>query len=167
MKKPQKFSKLDEANRDGILIIDSGLGSVTLLKEVRNLLPNTPVTLIADSAEFPYGKKSPKEIVSRVCYLAEFFLPLTKPSTLLLACNTASTVALPALREKFHLPVVGIVPAVKPASIFSKSGTIALLATPETAKGPYVDDLINSYANHCNVIRIGCPNLASIAEKKL
>lgn len=160
------FSALKADQQQGILILDSGLGALSLLYELRKKL-NVSMTAVADNAAFPYGPKSEEEIIQRVLELAAYFVPLTKPSTILLACNTASTVALPFLREKYQISVVGTVPAIKPAANYTKTKNIALLATSGTIGRPYVDRLIEEFAPQCNIIRIACKKLASLAEGKI
>ena len=147
--------------------MDSGIGSISFFSTLNRLLPGVPLTAFADQKFFPYGEKSEQEIVNRLVTVSDQLVELIKPSTILVACNTASTAVLPALREKFHLPIVGIVPAIKPAAEISKSKKIALLATPGTVGRSYIQELIDKYASDCDIIRISCPNLAKLAEQKI
>jgi glutamate racemase len=167
LKQPDKFSQLSSEEQNGILILDSGLGSLSLLIELRKLMPHVSITAVADNEAFPYGTKSEEEVIERVLALAKVFIPKVKPATILVACNTASTIALPQLRALYSIPIVGAVPAIKPAAQISKTGTIALLATPGTVGRCYVDRLIEDFAAHCNVVRFGCSELAALAEKKM
>lgn len=160
-------SQFPEDQKGGILIMDSGIGSLSFLSSLNEALPDVPIIAFADQAFFPYGEKEESLIVERILSMSEKLISLCQPSTILIACNTASTVVLPALREKFNIPIVGIVPAVKPAALLSKSKKVALLATQATITRAYIDQLISDYGQDCDFIKIGSKNLASIAEEKI
>lgn len=147
--------------------MDSGFGALSYLPELNRQLPGVSLTAFADHEFFPYGEKSEQAIVDRLLEMAGRMVHLTRPGTILIACNTASTIVLPKLRDSFDIPIVGVVPAVKPAVSLSKTGKIALLATPGTVSRDYIDQLIDKYASTCEVIKVACPRLASIAEAKL
>ena len=147
--------------------MDSGAGALNLLGEIRRLLPRAPLIALTDKAAFPYGDKAEEELCQRLLELTSHCVNIFKPASLVVACNTASTVALSALRQNFDLPVVGTVPPIKPAAMNSRTKTIALLATPGTVKRSYVDELINQFAADCQVLRFACPELAALAEQKL
>lgn len=147
--------------------MDSGIGSLSFLSSLNNLLPDVPLIAFADQAFFPYGEKQESVIVERILEMAEKLEALCQPSTILIACNTASTIVLPALRTKFNIPIVGVVPAIKTAAEISKSKKIALLATKGTVSRPYIDDLVKRFAIDCEMLKIGSVNLASIAEEKV
>lgn len=164
---PNLTSKFLESQKGGILILDSGIGSISFFSTLNRLLPGVPLTALADQKFFPYGEKSEQEIVDRLVAISDQLVYLIEPATILVACNTASTTVLPALREKFHIPIVGIVPAIKPAAEISKSKKIALLATPGTVKRAYIQNLIDSFASDCEILRISCSNLAKLAEQKI
>jgi len=153
--------------KKGILILDSGLGAISMLQEIHDLLPDVPLIAVADSAAFPYGDKADSDVIERVNKISQYFSVIFDPSVVVLACNTASTLALPYLRSSFTIPIVGIVPAVKPAAQMSKTQTIAILATPATINRPYLTRLIEEFAADCSVLCIPCPTLASLAEQKL
>ncbi|PTS89616.1 glutamate racemase, partial [Sphingomonas sp. HMWF008] len=133
----------------------------------RALLPQMPVVYVADSAGFPYGTKSEAEIAARVPALLGRLAERYRPRLIVIACNTASTIALAAVRSALDLPVVGTVPAIKPAALLSKTRVIGVLGTPATVRQPYVDDLASRFAGDCIVLRHGSAELVELAEAKL
>jgi glutamate racemase len=147
-----------------ILIFDSGLGGLTVLEAIHDQLPEGRFTFVADNAAFPYGALSEETLIERVISICDYFLPKIQPDILVIACSTASTLVLPLLRARFPLPVVGVVPAIKPAASLTKSKLIALLATPATVNRPDTQALIDTYAQGCSVHRVGSPMLARYAE---
>jgi glutamate racemase len=150
-----------------ILFFDSGVGGLSVLAPTRKLLPNAPIVYAADSAGFPYGKRSEAEIASRVPALLGRLVERFHPRLAVIACNTASTIALEHVRSALDLPVVGTVPAIKPAAETSKSRVIGVLGTEATVRQPYVDDLAAKFASDCTIIRHGSPELVELAEAKL
>jgi glutamate racemase len=150
-----------------LLFFDSGVGGLSVLGPTRTRLPNAPIVYVADSAGYPYGKRSEKEIASRVPALLGRMVERFKPRLAVIACNTASTIALDHVRSALDLPVVGTVPAIKPAAELSKTRVIGVLGTEATVRQPYVDDLAARFAADCTVIRHGSPELVDLAEAKL
>jgi len=150
-----------------ILVFDSGVGGLSVLGEIRRLLPNAPIVYAADSAGFPYGTKSPAEVAARVPALLGRLAERYDPLIIVIACNTASTIALDAVRAALDLPIVGTVPAIKPAAALSKSRTIGVLGTEATIVQPYVDRLAAEFAADCSVIRHASHELVELAEAKL
>jgi len=150
-----------------ILFFDSGVGGLSVLAPTRALLPNAPIVYAADSAGFPYGKRSEAELATRVPALLGRLVERYHPRLVVIACNTASTIALDHARAALDLPVVGTVPAIKPAAEMSKSRVIGVLGTEATVRQPYVDDLAERFAADCIVIRHGSPELVELAEAKL
>ena len=150
-----------------ILFFDSGVGGLSVLGPTRELLPNAPIVYAADSAAFPYGKRSEAEIASRVPALLGRLVERFHPRLAVIACNTASTIALDHVRSALDLPVVGTVPAIKPAAEISKSRVIGVLGTEATVRQPYVDDLAVRFASDCAIIRHGSPELVELAEARL
>jgi len=150
-----------------ILFFDSGVGGLSVLEPTRKLLPNAPVVYAADSAGFPYGKKSDAELASRVPALLDRLVERFHPRLAVIACNTASTTALDHVRSALDLPVVGTVPAIKPAAELSKTRVIGVLGTEATVRQPYVDDLAARFASDCTLVRHGSPDLVDLAEAKL
>src|SRR5438128_6008125 len=150
-----------------ILFFDSGVGGLSVLKPTRALLPNATIVYAADNAGFPYGKRSEAEIASRVPALLGRLVERFYPRLAVIACNTASTIALDHVRSALDLPVVGTVPAIKPAAEISKTRVIGVLGTQATVRQPYVDDLAARFAADCTIIRHGSPELVELAEAKL
>ncbi len=150
-----------------LLFFDSGVGGLSVLGPARALLPHAPIVYVADSAAFPYGTRSEAEIAARVPALLGRLVERFRPRLAVIACNTASTIALDAVRAALDIPVVGTVPAIKPAAELSKSRVIGVLGTPATVRQPYVDDLAARFAADCRVIRHGSAELVELAEAKL
>lgn len=150
-----------------LLFFDSGVGGLSVLGPTRELLPTAPIVYAADSAGYPYGTKSEAEIASRVPALLGRLVERYRPRLVVIACNTACTIALDQVRAALDLPVVGTVPAVKPAAKMTKTGTIGVLGTEATIRQPYVDNLAQRFAGHCTVLRYGSPELVALAEAKL
>ena len=150
-----------------LLFFDSGVGGLSVLEPTRKLLPRAPIVYAADSAGFPYGRRTETEIASRVPALLGRLVERFHPRLAVIACNTASTIALDHVRSALDLPVVGTVPAIKTAARISKSRVIGVLGTEATVRQPYVDDLAARFAADCTIIRHGSPELVELAEAKL
>ena len=150
-----------------ILFFDSGVGGLSVLEPTLKLLPNAPIVYAADSAGFPYGRRTEAEIASRVPALLGRLVERFHPRLAVIACNTASTIALEHVRSALDLPVVGTVPAIKPAAEMSKTRVIGVLGTEATVRQPYVDDLAAKFASDCTIVRHGSPELVELAESKL
>ena len=150
-----------------ILIFDSGVGGLTVLAELRKLLPDAPVIYAADLAGLPYGEKSEAEIAARVAGLLGRMAERYRPRLITIACNTASTIALGMVRDVLEIPIVGTVPAIKPAALQTKTGVIGLLGTSATIRQKYVDDLEAEFAAGKRLVRHACPKLVAAAETKL
>ena len=150
-----------------ILVFDSGLGGLTVLREVMRQRPDADIVYAADDAAFPYGRLDEPALVERVLAVMERLVDRFHPDLVVIACNTASTLVLPALRARFAIPFVGTVPAVKPAAERTRSGLISVLATPGTVARDYTHDLIERYAAGCEVTLVGARNLAGLAEAAL
>ena len=150
-----------------LLFFDSGVGGLSVLQPTRELLPEAPVVYVADNAGFPYGERTEEEIATRIPALLGRVVERFAPRLVVIACNTASTIALDTVRAALALPVVGTVPAIKPASEISRSRVIGVLGTQATVRQPYVDELAARFAADCTVIRHGSPELVELAEAKL
>ncbi|MGU3317092.1 glutamate racemase [Sphingomonas sp. M6A6_1c] len=150
-----------------ILFFDSGVGGLSVVAPTRALLPRAPIVYAADSAGFPYGIKSEAEIAARVPALLGRLVERYRPRLVVIACNTASTIALPVVRAALDVPVVGTVPAIKPAAALSRSRAIGMLGTDATVRQAYVDDLAARFAGDCVVVRHGSAELVRLAEAKL
>ncbi len=148
-----------------VLMFDSGIGGLTVLREARVLIPERGFIYVADDAGFPYGGWEEEALTARILDLFENLLATHDPEICVIACNTAFTLAGAALREKFpHMTFVGTVPAIKPAAERTRSGLVSVLATPGTVKRAYTRDLIQSFASQCHVRLVGSPDLARMAE---
>jgi glutamate racemase len=150
-----------------LLFFDSGIGGLSVLEPVRKLLPSAPIVYAADSAGYPYGTKSEDEIASRVPALLGRLAERFSPRLIVIACNTACTIALDQVRAALDIPVVGTVPAIKPAAEITRTGVIGVLGTKATIRQPYVDELAKRFASHCTLVRYGSAELVEIAEAKL
>jgi len=150
-----------------ILAADSGLGGLTIVAEIRKALPRARLAYLCDNAFFPYGTRPDAELLGHFLGVMNRAIDRVQPDLVVTACNTISTICLPQLRAATSIPVVGVVPAVKPAAQHSKRKIIGLLATPATVNRPYTDDLIQRYAAHCTVLRIGSAELVEMAEARL
>jgi glutamate racemase len=150
-----------------ILAADSGLGGLTIVAEIRKVLPQARLAYLCDNAFFPYGTRPDAELLAHFLGVMNRAIDRVRPDVIVTACNTISTICLPQLRAATRIPVVGVVPAVKPAAQHSKRKIIGLLATPATVNRPYTDDLIQRHAADCTVLKIGSAELVEIAEAKL
>lgn len=149
-----------------ILLYDSGMGGLTIYDAIRQTLPNARYLYCFDNAYFPYSEKSEALLIERAVHIVGRIAEMHPLDLVVVACNTASTVVLPALRERFAFPIVGTVPAIKVAAARSKTKTIGLLATKGTVSRPYVDHLIAQHAADCIVEKLGTTDLVEIVEEK-
>ncbi|UYY57909.1 glutamate racemase [Sphingomonas sp. S2-65] len=150
-----------------ILFFDSGMGGLSVLAPTARLLPHASMVYVADSAGFPYGTRSEAEIAARVPALLGRLAERYDPRLIVIACNTASTIALEHVRAALDVPIVGTVPAIKPAAERSRTRVIGVLGTEATVRQPYVDDLARRFAADCTVLRYGSAALVTIAEAML
>lgn len=150
-----------------VLVFDSGVGALSIIAEIREKLPGCAITYASDAAFFPYGDKPEAELIHRVDKVLRQLSDRFQPNIIVVACNTASTVTLPKIREHFNIPIVGVVPAIRPAAQLSSTKVIGLLATPGTVSRQYTRELINEFASDCLVISVGTSELVLQAERKL
>lgn len=150
-----------------LLLFDSGVGGLSVLRKVRALLPQAPVIYAADNAGLPYGDKTEAQIAARVSGLLGRMTERLRPRLVCIACNTASTIALASVREVLEVPIVGTVPAIKPAAAMTRTGVIGLLGTAATIRQAYVDRLEAEFASDKLLLRHGAPELVAAAEAKL
>ena len=150
-----------------VLVFDSGIGGLSVFGPLRAALPAADFVYVADDAAFPYGAWEEWALVEHVVRLMERLIVLHRPDVVVIACNTASTLVLPPLRERFTVPFVGTVPAVKPAAEQSRSRLASVLATPGTVKRDYTRALIATHGGDCAFTLVGSDRLAAIAEAKL
>lgn len=149
-----------------IVVFDSGVGGLGILREIRRQHPHCRLSYVCDNAAFPYGKKSAAALIDRVDKVLYRLPMMATVDIIVIACNSASTLALPCIRNRFQQPVVGVVPAIKPATIISQTQVIGLLATLGTVKRRYTKALIDEFAGHCQVISVGSSELVQLAEAK-
>jgi len=150
-----------------VLVFDSGIGGLSVVRAIRAGIPEAALLYVADDAAFPYGDWEEEALKAHIVALMGRLVAEARPAAVVIACNTASTLVLPALRERFDVPFVGTVPAIKPAAAETRSGVIAVLATPGTMRRDYTRDLIRRYASLVHVRLVGAPDLARIAEAHL
>ncbi|MCX6123683.1 MAG: glutamate racemase [Proteobacteria bacterium] len=148
-------------------VFDSGVGGLTILSSIDRLLPNAQRSYCCDRLNFPYGTKSSNEVLQCTLDITRAFFDRAKFDVLVIACNTASTIALADVRKALPIPVVGVVPAVKPAALLSKTKKIGVLATQAAVRQKYLTDLVETFASNCEVRLFGSSNLVDWAEKKL
>lgn len=147
-----------------ILVFDSGVGGLSVLAALRRRLPQAPVIYAADNAGLPYGTKTEAEVAARVSGLLGRMTERLHPRLVCIACNTASTIALAAVRDVLEVPIVGTVPAIKPAAATTRSGVIGLIGTEATIRQGYVDRLEREFAADKVLLRLAAPDLVRAAE---
>ncbi|MGY3887114.1 glutamate racemase [Aeromonas aquatica] len=150
-----------------ILVFDSGMGGLTVYREIRRTLPAHNYLYCFDNAHFPYGELSEPDLIAACCRLVTHMVAEHAIDLVVIACNTASTIALPSLRTALTVPVVGVVPAIKPAAALTRNGCIGLLATPGTVSRAYTHELIAQFAPGKRVLLKGATELVIEAEQKL
>jgi glutamate racemase len=155
------------ASAPTILVFDSGLGGLTVFREAIKARPDARFVYAADDAFFPYGRQEEPKLVARVLEVMRGLVAAHRPDLVVIACNTASTIVLPRLRECFEVPFVGTVPAIKPACAGSTSKLVTVLGTEATVKREYTRKLIAEHGNGCDVKLVGSPRCAELAEAEL
>jgi glutamate racemase len=150
-----------------ILVFDSGLGGLTVFREIKAARPDDRFVYLADDERFPYGDLKEAELIERVLKVIGDAIAAHKPGLIVIACNTASTLALMELRENFKVPFVGTVPAIKPACAQSSTRLVSVLGTKATVSREYTHGLIREFGQGCEVKLVGSGKLAAIAEAEL
>jgi glutamate racemase len=150
-----------------LLFFDTGVGGLSVFAKVKAALPTAPMVYAADYAGLPYGEKSEMEVATRVCALLGRLSERFRPRLVVIACNTASVIALGHVRAVLGVPIVGTVPAIKTAALATQTGVIGLLGTNATIRQPYVDRLQAEHANGMTMLRHAAPDLVYAAEAKL
>ena len=150
-----------------ILVFDSGLGGLTVLREVVKARPHAHYIYVADDAFFPYGHHGEEQIIARVVPMIGELIATHSPALIVIACNTISTLVMSHLRETYRIPFVGTVPAIKPACTHSRTKRVSVLGTRGTVKREYTRALIRDFAQGCDVTLVGSADLASLAEAAL
>jgi glutamate racemase len=158
-----------DPGRDGrgpVLCLDSGIGGLPYLELARQSLPGESFAYLADTAQFPYGQKSPARVRAAIMEAARRGIEALRPRAVVVACNTASVVALQSLRERYAVPFVGTVPAIKPAALATRSGRVGLLATRRTVHTRYLKGMIRSFAARCRVVLVPAPGVVDFVERR-
>ena len=150
--------------RPRVLVFDSGVGGLSVCREIIARTERIELHYLSDNAAFPYGEKTAEQLIDRASHVLLSACEQLQPSIVVIACNTASTAVLPSLRAQLSIPIVGVVPAIKSAAALSKSQTFALLATPGTVNRSYTQQLINEHAANHQVIRLGSSQLVKHIE---
>ncbi|MBF9015038.1 MULTISPECIES: glutamate racemase [unclassified Oceanispirochaeta] len=149
-----------------LFFMDSGLGGLPYLQWIRRKRPNDEIIYLADNAGFPYGGRSPEFLRERLTTISRYIIDRYNPELMVIACNTASVTSLDVLRNRFTVPFVGVVPAVKPAAENNGDGVIGVLATERTVKGEYLQALIRQFALDQDVETLGAPDLVDFIENR-
>jgi glutamate racemase len=150
-----------------ILVFDSGVGGLTVFREIARARPDARLTYVADDALFPYGNVPENALIARVTALMGGLIAAHAPDLVVIACNTASVQVLPALRQRFSVPFVGTVPAIKPACAASQSKRVSVLGTEATVAREYTHALIRNFGQGCDLTLVGSARLAALAEAAL
>jgi len=150
-----------------ILIFDSGIGGLSVSTEIRQRLPQCQIIYTADNHAYPYGTQNENDLVERVLGVLPLLEKKFSPHVIVIACNSASTLVLDKVRSQTRTPVIGVVPAIKPAARASRTGILGLLATPGTVERRYTRRLIDEFAADCTVIKVGSNKLVHLAEELL
>lgn len=152
------------ANNRAIGIFDSGLGGLSVAKQINALLPHEDLIYVADSQHAPYGEKSKNFIIERVNVIAQQLVQ-KQCKAIVVACNTATVNAIAQLRQQLNIPIIGVEPAIKPAEKLSKNQKIAVLVTQSTSENRHFHGLINKYQNNAQFIIQPCPGLMEVIEQ--
>jgi len=150
-----------------ILVFDSGLGGLTVFREVRRARPDADYVYAADDVFFPYSDHDEDALTARLVEIMGSLIEDHRPDLVVIACNTASTIVLPALRERYEVTFVGTVPAIKPAALLSESKLVSVLGTEATVRREYTQTLIRDFAGDCDLTLVGSDRLAGMAEAML
>jgi len=160
----KKVKNNSQKNKRPIGVFDSGVGGLSVLKELHKILPNEDFVFLADQKYVPYGEKTKTELISLVSKITDYFIKNHDIKMMVVACNTATCNAIAELRAKYSFPIVGTVPAVKLAASKSKSGMVAVICTPSTSKSLVLKTLIKEHCAGVDVLNIGCKNLENAVE---
>ena len=158
---------MQRATKGPVLIFDSGVGGLSVTRSLRQRYPEAAMCYACDNAWLPYGLREDAALTERIVMVCRAAVAACQPSVLVVACNTASTLALEHLRQQLAIPVVGTVPAIKPAAAISQTRHIGLLATKATVGRPYTQHLIDSFASDCVITRVAADPLVVEAEAYL
>ncbi|MCJ7462396.1 MAG: glutamate racemase, partial [Candidatus Baumannia cicadellinicola] len=150
-----------------ILIVDSGVGGLSIFYQIKKIIPNANYLYVFDNEAFPYGEKTKRFIINRLIIIINAVRKLHYVDLIIIACNTASILALKALRQYFFYPIIGVLPAIKLATTITNSKVIGLLATTATINSKYITNSINNYKKSYKIISLKAPELVNLVEAKL
>lgn len=151
-------------NNAPIGIFDSGLGGLSVLKECLKYLPKEQFIYYGDTKHAPYGTKKRDSVIERCIFICDFLIQ-KNVKAIVVACNTATSVAIETLRERYDIPIIGVEPALKLATSYKQNQNIVVMATPLTLKEKKFSDLIQKYGKDNHIIKMPCPEFVSIVEK--
>ncbi len=151
-------------NTQAIGIFDSGFGGISVLKELYTLLPRENYIYYGDNKYAPYGLKTKEEIIQRCISICDLLVE-KGVKAIIVACNTATSVAITQLRSRYTIPIIGMEPALKVAAAQNDNQNIAVMATPLTLVEKKFNTLMNQYAKHNTIYKIPCPELVNIVEE--
>ena len=154
-------------NKSPIIFIDSGIGGLPYLEWLKNRLPDESFVYLADNKNFPFGTKTKEALIRIMTESMEMLTREYNPKAAVIACNTASVISLPSLRERFSYPIVGVVPAIKPAALLSMKKRIGLMASNRTIEDSYTENLINDFASDCEVYKLIGTDIIDFIENSL
>ncbi len=152
-------------NNQPIGVFDSGVGGLSVLIELKKLLPNENFVFLADQFYVPYGEKTKKELVDLAYKITDYFINKHDVKAMVVACNTSTCSSIAEVRQKYPLPIVGTVPAIKPAAEKTKTRKVGIISTPSTSQSEVLRGLIDSYCQGVEVMNVGCKNLENVVEK--
>lgn len=156
-------TKVKKNNRP-IGVFDSGVGGLSVLIELERLLPHENFVFLADQFYVPYGEKTKNELVALAYKITDYFIQKHEVKMMVVACNTSTCSSIGEVRKKYSLPIVGTVPAIKPASEQTKTKTVGIIATPSTSQSQVLEELIENHCQNIKVINVGCKNLENVVE---
>jgi len=159
------MAAISKKNNQPIGVFDSGVGGLSVLRELQKKMPHENFVFLADQKYVPYGEKTKKELVSLVYKITDYLIKHHDIKMMVVACNTATCGAIAELRNKYSLPIVGTVPAIKPAAEKTRTKTVGIISTPSTSKSKVLHALIKDYCRGVKMLNIGCKNLEDVVEK--
>ena len=154
-----------KAEKQPIGVMDSGLGGLSVLKEIIKLMPNEDYVYFGDSANAPYGIRTPEEVYQLTKNIIEMFIHQYNVKAIVIACNTATSAAVARLREEYDLPIIGLEPAIKPAAIDYPHGKVIAMATELTLAGTKFENRVRELGSNAEIIKVPAPNLVEYVER--
>ena len=153
-----------KAEKQPIGVMDSGLGGLSVLKEIIKLMPNEDYVYFGDSANAPYGTRTAEDVYRLTKNVVEMFIDQYNVKAIVIACNTATSAAAARLREEYDLPIIGLEPAIKPAAIDYPHGKIIAMATELTLAGSKFENRVRELGSNAEIIKVPAPDLVEYVE---